>query len=759
MVEHFYPVAGTNRPTRIDRNGSGDRSDAIVDLGAARRFLGRRWRLIAGVALLCVVAAGLVLSLIPKTYTATAILIVDPRTQKVTQSDAVLGGIGSDAAAVESQVEILESSTLAKRVVADLGLERGGELTEPSAIGRATESLRGLFGLAAPDPSAAEQRERVLQRFSERLRVRRRGLTYVLEIAYSSGSAETAAQVANALADAYLADQKRQKLEAAQSASGLLGARLDDLRSRARDTERAVSTFKNQNDIVDLGAAQTLLDREIAEQSQQLSQAQARVAEAGARYAQARRAMAAGAEGGGTLAEALQSSVVTNLRQQHAQLGAQLADLRNNLGPRHPAVSAAEAQVRTVAGQIRTEIGRLAQGLRNEAEAATARERTLTASLDRLKGQAARRAQARVRLAELEREAQASKTILEQSLLRQKETSEQQNLVSSEARILTPAAPPLRPSAPKTGLMLVVALAGGLVLGLGAAAAAEAMEPGLRHPGAIERSLGVPLLGTLPRVTASQLTPDRVGGQVGAHVAGPNHVRLTGDSREHAHFEEAIRMLALPLRSGIGAPGLDARGLEGRGLEGRGVAGRSGDTLLVTSALPGEGKSTVSEHLAEMFARQGRKVLLVDVDARSARLTRTRRAGQSPGILDALRNASDPGNFIHHGTVDAISFLPIGILRDDSAAAELFFSPALGRAVADLRRRFDLIVLDGPHLLHGVEGRLLLAHADRTALVVEWGRTSHEDVRAALDLFARAPGSLAGIILNKVDRKALRRDG
>ncbi|AWN36553.1 GumC family protein [Methylobacterium radiodurans] len=751
MVEHFYPVAHADLSTRIDRGRSEGRADAIVDLAAARRFLARRWWLIAGVALLCVVTAGIVLSLVPKTYTATAILIVDPRTQKVAQSEVVLGGIGSDAAAVESQVEILESSTLAKRVVAELGLDRAGELSETSAIERAAAGLRGLLGLATPAPSAAEQRERVLQRFGERLRVRRRGLTYVLEIAYSSGSAETAAQVANALAGAYLADQQRQKQEAARNAAGMLGGRLDELRARARDTERAVSTFKNQNGIVDLGSAQTLLDREIAEQSQQLTQAQARGAEAGARYAQARRATASGAEGGGTLAEALQSSVVTNLRQQYAQLGAQLADLRNNLGPRHPAVGAAEAQVRTVAGQIRTEIGRLAQGLRNEAEAASARERTLTASLERLKKQAAQRGQARVRLAELEREAQASKVILEQYLLRQKETSEQQNLVGAEARVLTPAAPPLRPSAPKTGLLLLVALAGGLVLGLGAAAAAEAMEPGLRHAGAVERGLGVPLLGTLPRVSASRLAAG--GGRDGGQ-GGSGHARLIGDSREHARFDEAIRMLALPLNAGAGAQGLDRSGLDQRG-----IAGRSGDTLLVTSALPGEGKSTVAEHLAAAFAAQGRKVLLVDLDTRDARLTRSRRAGQSPGLLDALRNASDPGNFVHHGTVDAISFLPIGIARDDPKAAELFFSPALGRAVADLRRRFDLIVLDGSSLLRGVEGRLLLAHADRTALVVEWGRTSRDDVKAALDLFGRAPGSLAGIILNKVDRKALRRYG
>ena len=177
MVEPFYPVAGADRPARPDRDRqgdrsgdrSGDRADALVDLAAARRFLARRWWLIAGVALLCVVAAALVLSLVPKTYTATAILIVDPRTQKVAQSDAVLGGIGSDAAAVESQVEILTSSTLAKRVVAELGLDRAGELTDPSGIERATAGLRDLLGLAAPEPSAAERQERVLQRFADRL--------------------------------------------------------------------------------------------------------------------------------------------------------------------------------------------------------------------------------------------------------------------------------------------------------------------------------------------------------------------------------------------------------------------------------------------------------------------------------------------------------------------------------------------------------------------------------------------------------------
>lgn len=722
MTERLYSLPGIPRVAPTDRELAAERPEALFPVEAARRFLARRWRLILGVAALCVALAGLAVTLVPKSYTGTAVLIVDPRPQKVTAAESVLGGIGSDVAAVESQVEILESSTLAKRVVASLGLDRSGELTETAPVDAALAALRDALGLAPAPVSAEDRAQRVLARFSERLHVRRRGLTYVLEVTYVSGSAQVAAQVANGLAAAYLADQQAVKLDAAKGAAGMLNARLDDLRTRARDAERAVSTFKNQNDIVDIGAGLTLLDREVAEQSQQLAQVRGRSAEASARLDQARRAMAS-ADGGGTLAESLQSSVVINLRNQYAQVGAQLAELRNTLGPRHPSVSTAEAQSRTIAAQIQTEIARLAKGLRNEFESATSRERTLAAQLDRLKRQAGQSGQARVRLAELEREAQASKVILEQYLVRQKETSEQQTLQSADARILTPAAAPLKASSPQKMLLLGLALIGGLGLGFGAAAAVDAMEPGLRAASAVQRGLGVPLVGVLPRVPAAQL--------------GLGGVRLIGDGRADTRFGDAIRMLALPFSAGVEA--------------------QIGSTLLVTSAVAGEGKSTVAEHLAEAFARQGRNVLLVDIDTRNPRLTRARQALNSPGLLDALGRSFDPGSFIQHGTLDAVSFLPVGIARNDLGAAELFFSPALGRAIADLRRRFDLIVLDGPSLLQGVEGKLLLAHADQSALVVAWGQTSRGEVRSAVDLMTDAPGNLGGVVFNKVDTKAFRR--
>ena len=324
MTERHYPLPGIPQVMPSYRDVQADRPDVLFSVEAARQFLARRGRLILAVACLCTALAGLAILVVPKTYTGVAVLIVDPRTQKVAAAESVLSGIGSDVAAVESQVEVLESSTLAKRVVATLGLDRSGELIEPSMVDMAMSSVREWLGIATAPISAEDRAQRILARFGERLHVRRRGLTYVLEITYDSGSAHTAAQVANALATAYLADQQAVKLDAAKGAAGMLNARLDDLRKRARDAEHAVSTFKNQNDIVDIGAGLTLLDREVAEQSQQLAQVRARSTEASARLDQAKREMAS-ADGGGTLAESLQSTVVTNLRNQYAQIGAQLA--------------------------------------------------------------------------------------------------------------------------------------------------------------------------------------------------------------------------------------------------------------------------------------------------------------------------------------------------------------------------------------------------------------------------------------------------
>ncbi|HEX8416836.1 MAG TPA: Wzz/FepE/Etk N-terminal domain-containing protein, partial [Methylobacterium sp.] len=170
-------------------------SDGLIDLRSWRYFLQRHGRLIAGIAGAVLALAILALSVVERSYTATSVLLVDPRQSKLAPTEAVLSGIGNDALAVESQVEILESSVFARRVIAELGLAETGELARSSTL----ETLQDWFGLRSQADSE-KTLDRVVARFQERLKVRRRGLTYVLEISYAANDAALAARVSNALA-------------------------------------------------------------------------------------------------------------------------------------------------------------------------------------------------------------------------------------------------------------------------------------------------------------------------------------------------------------------------------------------------------------------------------------------------------------------------------------------------------------------------------------------------------------------------------
>ncbi|MFC5554530.1 GumC family protein [Methylobacterium iners] len=690
-------------------------ADGLIDLRSWRSFVLRHGRLIGTIAGAILLAAVLALAVMERAYTATSVLLVDPRQSKLAPTEAVLAGIGNDALAVESQVEILESSVLARRVIAELGLAEQGELARNSVI----ETLQDWVGLRTADEEKAL--DRVVSRFQERLKVRRRGLTYVLEVSYTANDAALAARVTNALAAAYLADQVATKLQATTRASGLLDGRLDELRKRAQDAERAVSAFKNENNIVDAGSGGTLLELQISELNQQLATARARSAETAARFAQVRRAVESGAGAAG-LPEALQSQVIGGLRTQYAQLSALQGELNTTLGPRHPSVGNIGSQLKDVGALIDKELGRVMAGVRNENETSLSRERSLEASLRTLTKQAVATSQARVRLAELEREAAASKAIIDQYLLRSKEIQEQQTLQTADARVLSPASPPQKPSSPKTVLVLFLALFVGLGGGVAAAAARESFDGRLRSVRSVEEGLGLSVIGVLPSASP-------MGG------SAPRRPSLwwrfnppAADDREA--FADAARALGGQVRQHLAKSG--------------------GRTLLVTSTGIGEGKTTVAEALAETLARRGGSVLSLSLDLRKAGGNDEGRFDR-PGLLDALREGKPIEAMIQRTSDDRRSILPLGRARGSAEAAELLEGAAMQTMLGRLRERFDVIVMDGASLAQGTDRYVAGELADRIVFVVEWARTERSEARAALGALGSAAGKVVGAVFNKVD--------
>jgi succinoglycan biosynthesis transport protein ExoP len=670
----------------------------LLDLRGFWLLLRRRAGLIGACLCAALLLAGALLYLIVPQYAATTVVLVDPRQQKVVQSEAVLAGIGSDAAAVESQVEVIRSATVVRRLIDKLSLTNDPEFAQPG-IGARIRAMIGIVGEEPRDPAA-----RVAVAIQDRLWVQRRGLTYVIEIGFRSQDPAKAARIANAIANEYLTEQTSAKQGATSTASTWLEGRIAELSERVTRAERAIAAFKASHNIVGTGEGRTLAERQISELNQQLVLARARTAETRARFEQVRRASPVGGEAG-TPPEALSSPVIANLRTQYAQAARTEVEITSTYGPRHPALQTTTAQMADLRRQIEREIARISAGLRNEYEAAVSREKSLDASLAALKKQAAGTDQDTVELRELEREAAASRTLLEQFLARAKETTEQQTLQTPDARIISPASPPLVPSFPRPGLLLAVAFAGGLILGIGSATIAESLGRGFRTIADVESLVGRPVLAVLPKPDARR--------------------------RASGSFAERIHALRASLQQG---------------------SATRPQILLVSSAVPNEGASLVALSLAEDSVKAGEKTLLIKTGAQRAstpQLTTT-----DAGSTEPQQQSSRIRSLIRTDKT-GLHLLAVGTLFRDGAPGG-FNRAEFAHMLSELRRDYPTIILDAPAILANADNRRLLDYGDSAIIAVRWAKTDGDSVAAALKLLEDNAEKVAGIVLTGVNLRKYR---
>jgi len=374
-------------------------------------------------------------------------------------------------------VEILRSRTVIRRVVEKLDLvadpEFNGRL-RPAPLIRINPIgwLKSLIGTPDSVPiGEAEQRERVLNSVIDAVLARtdivRRGVTFVIEVNFTSDNPEKAARIANAIADAYVLDQLEARFDATRQATEWLAQRLEGLRSQVRDSERAAELFRSTHGLQS-SAGTTINEQQLSELNAQLILARANLAEKQAIAARARQIQ----QNGGsieTVAGVLQSTTISALRQKQAELAREQADLSSKYGPRHPAIVNIDAQRRDLERQIGNEITRIVGSIANDAAVARSRVDALQSSLDQLRGRAGDDNQASVQLRELERVASANRAVYETFLSRYGETSTIQDLKATDARVITRATRPGHASYPRVQLFAGIAFMVSLFVGIGIA--------------------------------------------------------------------------------------------------------------------------------------------------------------------------------------------------------------------------------------------------------------------------------------------------
>lgn len=700
----------------MDDDGSG------IDLHAVIAMVRRRIWLVLGVAVVLFICAFLVLQTLTPRFTATTVVMIETRREQVVDIESVLSD--PNAGAVSAQAALIRSKSVVGRVIAELGLEDDPEFN-PFLEKGVSESggiipswVTGGFGgskVLAPEERVRVESEAVFRAVLGGLEVRPNASAMSIEISFTSIDREKAARVANGVAEAYVLDQLEAKFEATRRANEWLNDRLSELRTKLDEAERAVEIFRTENNLLSANTeGGTLNEQQLSELNSQLILARAERAAKQARYGRLQQVLK---QGGSVdaIGEVLSSPVIGGLRQQQAELARSQAELSSRYGPRHPEILKVQAEQRDLGREISQEISRIAEGMRNEVDVAATRERSLEESLAGLTKRASGDNQAFVQLRALERDATATRTLYESFLNRFRQTSEQQGLLTPDARVISEASVPTSPSEPKMNILLAGALVAALGAGLGCAVLLELLDDTMHTTAQVEETLGVANLGVVPLVDRATAGRDQ-----------PQEFLL---KKPLSSYAEAFR----GLRTALALSNVD----------------RPPQVVLVTSSLPGEGKTTAAASFALSAARAGSKVVLMDCDLRRPKVIEALKLKKpAAGLVEYLAQQVELDDVLLHHEA-GLDVIPI--VAGTANPTELLGSQHMQDLMAHLRRTYDLVVVDSAPVLPVSDTRQLAKLVDTTLFIVQWNKTPKAAAKNAIREFYTFGLPLGGVVLAQVD--------
>lgn len=745
MMDDFIP---THKETHKDRSHPAPVSDtppqtriSLADIRSIVGVLLRRWALILTVLAATIAAVVLVLSLIPPQYLSSVqILVVDPRQPSNAADDRKLSSLDVDAAAVASVVEVMKSKSIALAVARDQQLDKDPEFVHSHGVAAFLEKQVGsivedLFGRRPEQTDLAATRtddvspelDRASEELRRRLVVDRVTFSYVLSLSITSESPEKAQRLATAIANTYLNDQLEARYEATQRATTWLSGRLQTLRTRVEEDEAAIQKLKAENGLTDTGAGNNVSQQQLADINTQLALARADVAEQRARFEQIQRAATSGANLE-SIPEVMASSVIAQLRLQQAEVSRREVDLKGRYGDRYPDVINAKSQLDDISRAIAAEVNRILGNSKNAYEIAVQREQSLEESLATMTGKTGN-SQALVQLQELQRVADANRRLYENFLNEFNEIDQKSTLTDTGAHVISPAALATEPSYPRWMLSLFLATVAGLFLGVVLAFLMEYLDSGLKTSVQVEQALGYPVLALVPAIRGSRWRSP----------IGRMEVLKRLASEPFSQLSDSIRSLRIGM--GMMLPEVD----------------HASKVIVVTSAIPGEGKSTLSMLLAASCALSHQRVIVVDCDLRRKSLTAAFGLSDKPGLIEILTDKVSLKDATLRDETTSLSIIPGG--AEVRNYTDLLNSRRMRDVIAQLRIQYDCVVLDATPLLPIVDATVVAQHADKILLVVEWNRTPQTSAMEALKALRGDARHITGIVLNKVDFTRLKSYG
>ncbi|MCI0599288.1 MAG: AAA family ATPase [Beijerinckiaceae bacterium] len=708
---------------------------------AALGLIRRQFLVIILFALIGTTCGIIYLRITPPVYTAKAEILIDRGNRPVVQELSVLADPPFDTSFFESQVKILESAGIALSVVKTLDLTKDPEFVGPGGglAGSIADYFSRFFQPESPS-SESELEQRAAGAFLQRIEAKRIGLTFFIEINFRSSNPNRAAQIANAVADAYIADRIESKSETTRRANDWLRGRLDQLRRQASTDEQAVNSYKSDNKIVHVGGT-PIGEQTLAALNSALVSARAKTSEALARLLRIEAVLrmdSPDAPGNGNVSDALNSPIITELRQEYLALVNVEADYAARFGKNHEAVIKVHNKIRNIQISISSELRRLAETSKSEYLIVKKRQEDIEQELALSVSQSQMTNRAQVTLRDLESAAHSSRSLHNLFQQRFMESTQQQSLLLSEVRLIEPATVANQKRTPKTIMILATSVLGGMILGGSLGLLREVMDRVFRNRKQVEEILHVPCVAMVPlqkedpkgiRISSDQEFDTLPTGS--RTITHRSTILRTVLDPPLSYFTESIRSIKL------------AADLSGK---------KGSETIVgITSSLPNEGKSTIAVALAQLVAQAGRRVIVVDCDLRNPSISRNLAPAATIGIIEVLAGENSICDAIWTDPATKMAFLPAVINSHLIDTSEILASAVTRKLFDQLRQSYDCVVIDLPPIIPAVDVRATAHLMDLYFLVVEWGRTKIDVVQHALNLANGVYDNLAGVVLNKTD--------
>jgi exopolysaccharide transport family protein len=695
-----------------------------------RVLVKRKWTVLACLATIFSVVAIASLKMTPVYEASGSIEINKPDSGLVNFNNSPSFNVEYyDPSELETEVMILQSDLLALQVVKELALDRRPE------FGGKTPALPSSLDLA-PDPLTADsaRTSSLLSSFRSNLKVTLSPNTHIIKVSYRSPDKDLTATVVNTLMTTYTENNFKSRFDSTMQASDWLSKQLVDLQMKVETSQEKLVRYQKEHEILGIDEKQNITTSKLDELNKALTTAESermakesvyRLVEAGDSDTIASAASALDSAGTGQQSA---SGLLEGLRTKKADVQIQAAELSTQFGPSYPKVAQLNSQLKEIDAQVLIETKKVASKIRGQYMASLQRENMLHDALEKQKQEANKLNESAIQYSILKRDLDSYRQLYEGLMEKMKEAGVSAGLKSNNFRIVDVARAPNSPIEPNIPRNLAFALMLGLTSGVGLAFMLEGLDNTVRTTEQAQMISGLAPLGMIPmgsRATRDGPNPKRL-----VIATSKEAVELVTQVRPQSQMAESYRALRTSLLlSNLGAPP---------------------KVIMITSALPQEGKTTTSINCAVVLAQKGVRVLLIDADLRRPSIHKTLGMGPRSGLSNVLTGSASLQQTITRSPIlPNLSILPAGTPPPNPA--ELLASPNMRQVLEELRGQYDHIVVDTPPTLSVTDAVVLSPRADAIVLVIRSGQTTKQALRRSRDILMQVNAKVSGVLLNAVD--------